>query len=510
MRNRFGYERGILPPVFRSILMSDSLHALRRRDPGDSQSLGSNPPKNKFKLPSLAKALPWLLVAAFLLLTWLLFGDRFHTGRAVELEKVVTTRAQEISAPSDTNSPGEVSSKTLSFDGPTLFQASGWIEPDPLLIRATTLYSGVVEAVHVLEGDRVQEGQLLATMVDDDAALDLQTAQAQLTQSNAALLSSQAMVAANEALLESTRREVAAAEARLNELTDESDRLTKAGRDVFRESQIKQAGLRVESQRAIVEATRAKVKEAEAQLTGSQAAIALAKGKLELTKVEVDRRQLALDRTQVRSPIDGRIQELYASPGMKRMLNMDGPETATIAKIYQPELLQARIDVPLEEAAQLVIGQPVRLRSTLLPDQVFEGQVTRIDGQADLQRNTLQAKVKILNPADKLRPEMLCRAEFLSFANLAEKVTAVASTSSGRVALYIPETALLGSGKDVSAWALDASGKQIELRELRIGGDRRDGHVHVIEGLRPGDFVVNNPSTDLEAGERVNAKSTAD
>lgn len=483
--------------------MSESIHKLRRSSREGDAPQNLDPPKKKLPIPSLAAALPWLLIAAFLLLAWSLFGDRFESARELALVKVVTVRAQERAGAAAVEQAAEASAGELSFDGPTLFQASGWVEPDPLMLRATTLYSGVVEAVHVLEGERVRKGQHLASMVDEDAELDLQTAEAQLAEARATLASRQADLKASRAFLESKRREVAAAVARLNELADESDRLTKAGKEVFRESQIRQAALRVESQQALVEATRSKVDEAGAQMNQREAAVDLAEANLARAEAEVGRQQLALDRTRIMSPVEGRIQKLYAAPGKKRMLSMDDPESATIATLYQPEHLQARIDVPLEEAAQLVIGQPVRLRSTLLPDRVFEGRVTRIDGQADIQRNTLQAKVEILNPADKLRPEMLCRAEFLAPPKASGQATSSVASSSGRVALYLPESALVGSGEEASAWVLDASGEHVERRELRLGGEHRDGHVRVVEGLRPGDFVVNNPPGDLDAGERV-------
>lgn len=491
---------GQIPGISDRFIMSDSLDALRRHEPDHSDRAARKHPAAK-ALPSPAKLLPWILVTAFLLLAWLLFGDRFETGREVELVKVVTIRSQAVA--DATTAAKAAEADELSFDGATLFQASGWVEPDPLILRATTLYSGVVEAVHVLEGERVSKGQLLATMVQDDAKLDLATAEAQLAEAKAALGSSEAAIQANEAFLESKGREVAAAEARRNELKDESDRLSQAGKDVFRESQIRQAALRVESQEAVVDATRSKVKEAEAQLARSLSALDLAKANLARAEAEVGRRELALERTRILSPVDGRIQRLFAAPGKKRMLGMDDPESATIATLYQPEHLQARIDVPLEEAAQLVIGQPVRLRSTLLPDRTFEGRVTRIDGEADLQRNTLQAKVEILNPADKLRPEMLCRAEFLPAATSASAPGNTRAAASDRVAQYLPETAIIGNGADAFAWLLDTSGEQFEKRALRLGQERRDGHRLVLDGLRPGDLAVNNPPADLEVGERV-------
>ena len=76
--------------------------------------------------------------------------------------------------------------------------------------------------------------------------------------------------------------------------------------------------------------------------------------------------------------------------------------------------LQARIDVPLSEASKLFIGQEVEIACSMLPDTHFKGKLSRILGEADFQRNTLQVKVQILDPDLRLRPEMLCRAKFFS------------------------------------------------------------------------------------------------
>ncbi|NRB73562.1 MAG: biotin/lipoyl-binding protein, partial [Verrucomicrobiales bacterium] len=62
-----------------------------------------------------------------------------------------------------------------------LFQASGWIEPDPLPIKATALVNGVVECVGVLEGEVVKQGQILAELISEDFELDLETAESDLT-----------------------------------------------------------------------------------------------------------------------------------------------------------------------------------------------------------------------------------------------------------------------------------------------------------------------------------------
>ena len=98
----------------------------------------------------LATTIPWLLLVGFLCLAWILFGDRLERANPVQVESVVTlkrsvdrTISGQVSEGSPTSNPWEAG---------MLFQASGWIEPDPLPIKATALVNEVVECVGVLEG----------------------------------------------------------------------------------------------------------------------------------------------------------------------------------------------------------------------------------------------------------------------------------------------------------------------------------------------------------------------
>ena len=75
-------------------------------------------------------------------------------------------------------------------------------------------------------------------------------------------------------------------------------------------------------------------------------------------------------------------------------------------------------------------AKPPKSAAACFPTSVFEGEVTRITGEADLQRNTSQAKVRITDPIDQLRPEMLCRVEFLGNSS-------AAGTASDRIASHV-------------------------------------------------------------------------
>ena len=103
------------------------------------------------------------------------FRDNFLTQYEVEVTKAILY-------PDDGD---ELSDGNLSLTkvGSLLFQASGWIEPDPFPIRVTSLYSGVVKEVHVLEGQQIKKGEVIATLIDEDARLVIAEMNAKHSQS---------------------------------------------------------------------------------------------------------------------------------------------------------------------------------------------------------------------------------------------------------------------------------------------------------------------------------------
>lgn len=448
--------------------------------------------------------IPVGLLVGFIILLIILFGERLLPARKLALVNVVTLSE-------DPGANRAVARASLgsadAFSGPVVFQASGWIEPDPLPVKATALISGVVDEVFVLEGEKVRKGDIIATLVDDDAELDLATAKASLRVAQAHLVSNEAEQDATQAGVEAHEKRLKAAEAVLVFRLEEAERFEGAGPEGVPQTAIIESRQKAVAQRSEIEAVESGIVEAKAHLRRIQSIREQIAAEITLAETEVARRELALERTRIRAPIDGRIMRLFAQPGQQRMLGPDNHDSAAIAYLYDPESLQARIDVPLSEAAQLTVGQAVRIRSNFLPDSVFRGVVTRITGEADLQRNTLQAKVAIESPDERLRPDMLCRAEFLSGV-IGEGESGTSATGGlATVRVYVPEAALMERSEFVAeVWVLDQSGERVRKQSVALESENRDDYVRVREGLRPGDRVVADPPADLRAGERVVAK----
>ena len=424
--------------------------------------------------------IPAGIAAGFALLFLLLFRDRLLPAPTVDVATVLTTSTDQADPVPSSKSSGNM-----------LFQASGWIEPDPLPIKATALIDGVVNEVHVLEGQLVKKGETLATLVDDDARLALAAAGENHRTLIAARDSQVASITAARKKLESVKAVHQAALTLQEDAADQHLRLSKLPKGTVPESDVISARLRHDRERLQSLAAEALSGEAEADIARLELETKVREAEIAAAAVKVDQAKLAFERTRIDSPVDGRVLRLTATPGQKKMLSMDDIESSTVAILYQPDKLQVRVDVPLADAAALSVGQPAKIRCSLLPDRVFTGEVTRITGEADVQRNTLQAKVRINDPIDSLRPEMLCRVEF--FGN-----STASGTVAGSLAVWMPENALTGG----VVWVCDPESKRVTKREVQTAAETRDGYIRITGGLRSGEQVVLSPQ-GLRDGQRV-------
>lgn len=436
--------------------------------------------------------------------------------------------------------------------GTVVVQAPGWVEADPFAVGVSALADGVVEEMLVLEGERIEAGQVVARLVDDDARIALSEVEARLAQRQAALEAARAALAeaernweypielrrklhTAEAELAEKRAELARwpaelrqAEAHLVYLAAEHERLKPLfERDVVSEIELVEARQARETQAALVDAIRRREPVLEAQIARLEAEVAAARESLELriadtralaeakagvafaeaavatAQAAVDDARLRLSRMEVRSPAGGVVMARLAEPGSKLLLQMDNPHSAQVVRLYDPNSLQVRVDVPLVDAAKVGVGQEAEVVVDVLPERVFRGQVTRVVHEADLQKNTLQVKVAIAEPSPALKPEMLARARFLAM----EQPT----PGDERAAEYllVPKAAAVEHDGAEGVWVADQVERvaRFVAAELRPRG--AGDWVIVAEGLRPGDRVIIDPPAGLRDGQRITLQEVA-
>ncbi len=429
--------------------------------------------------------------------------------------------------------------------GRIVAQAPGWVEADPYSIAVSALTDGVIREVLVLEGQPVETGQVVARLVDDDARLAVERAEAAMQESESALATAQAALAAAQRTwdhpIELTRKlaaaeaqlaekqaelarwpaELAAEEAKAAELEADYQRVA-ALHEREQTSQIEFIRTRQQylAQRAVADAVKAREAVLLAQIQGIQAEVeaarenlrlriddtlslemakahaAAAAARVEQMKAMLGEARLRLERTEIRSPAAGIVMTRLVEPGAKVMLGGDDMRSAYVLRLFDPAKLQVRVDVPLADAAKVGVGQPAEIIVDVLPDRVFQGEVTRIVNEADVQKNTLQVKVAIRDPAADLKPEMLARARFMALESAAEQIV--------RERLYVPQ-GLLRKAADgtVRVWLADQARLVAVDRPVTPGGGAQDGWIEIDSGLNPGDRLIADPPADLRDGGRL-------
>ena len=382
-----------------------------------------------------------------------------------------------------------------------LTQASGWIEPDPYPLRVPSLYDGVVEEVFVLEGELISAGQKLVSLVDEDAELSVQLAKQEVLAQKSKETEFKSLLSVQRFSLSKAKQESQKAQSLFNEQLDYLTRLESLPQGSVPNFDLNQSRYKRDSAKFDTEVFLYKEKIIEEQIELLTKKLLSQKHRTKIAELQHEKAILDLNRTKIYSPFAGRILKLFAQPGKRLMQNMDRPDASTVVSLYSENKLQARIDVPLAELSKLFIGQDVEISCSMLPERKFRGTLTRILGQADLQRNTLQVKVQILNPDSQLRPEMLCRAKFFS-----NKI----NSGNGNLmkpkilGVFVPKS--LQKNQEASQdtlWVIGQNGKSAELRTVEFGDETINQYIQVLTGLKAGDQIILNPPSDLQTGDAV-------
>jgi len=548
--------------------------------PPDATRRDDGPPRG----PIAARLAPAVIIAATLACIAWSAWPALRPAPEVDVLQLVL-----INTPSTTLGEGQVHSPIASASGADFasintdnipsntqpIQAPGWLEADPYAVACSALIDGVVEQILVLEGDAVTEGQVVAKLIADDARLALARAEASLAGAQAEVLRAQAerTAAADdyEQAIEPQRQaalaaaqvdeaagelarlpmQVASAEATLRQLEVELEQVTLSSAvRAATELEVVIATQRAEAQRHNVAALRsevamlnARLEQAKAErnaaerrlqlriddrrrLDTAEADLATSQARLALAQAARDEARLTLDRTSIRSPITGVVQKRYVRPGDKVTQSSDDPHGSHIVLLYNPAKLQARVDVPLADAAHLRVGQRCEITVEVLPNRTFTGTLTRITHEADIQRNTLQVKVRLHDPSPILRPEMLARVRFLPASDLPTSASSPASspaTSPSQArrqaqanTARVPASAVERTAASSSSTSLGTA-RILTVRERR--GDR--GRIHELEAViiaesndtltlaadfSTGDLLVLRPQ-DVSPGQRVRTRS---
>jgi RND family efflux transporter MFP subunit len=423
-----------------------------------------------------------------------------------------------------------------------LFQAAGWVEPEPFPILVPALTAGIVSDMNVLEGQSVKAGQVIATLISIDAKLERDRAASDVTVKEGKLHDAEAALAAAKTTWDqpiALDRDVAAdaaevqrIEAELARLEAETEKARAAERIEIEEVKLEKyllenggAGPRgleiaqeklraasaevaaIQSSRPVFAASlaaaraRAKASSRERELrivdrqklASAEAVVVSARGELELAQTVLAEAELKFSRTQVVSPVDGVVLRRNVAPG--EMLSV-GREGTPVVALYVPEKLRLRVDVPLATVGGVHVGQKAEVTFDTWKGRVFPGRVVRTLHYADVQKNTLGVHV-LLDPPAPARPDMLGQIRFLE-----DEKPVAGQTTAVRPRLHVPGDVVQQDGGGSYVLEVDALAGRLKRSGVKVGPRAADGSVEVQEGLTESSKLV-RPTSGLRDGARV-------
>lgn len=373
---------------------------------------------------------------------------------------------------------------------------------------------GRIVAMNVVEGQAVKKGFVVARLYADEFEATLRQAKANADAGQAAIESANADVATAHAEIERQRSQRAAIVARkaeaqadlalanvqlkrvedLIELDYESASLRDewvAKRDA--------ATARIAANEADLHTNDALTKESEARAAAAQRRVAEVRAQQESLLAAVKFAEAALDKTYVRAPFDGVVVLKDAEVGEVVSPNSQagGSARGAVATMVDFASLEVQAEVPETTIAQVKLGSPAQIFLDAYPEHGYSGVVDRIWPTARKQTATIEVRVRIEDPDDKLRPEMGVRVVFT------EQKPEATPADAGDDALQLPADVLVRvDGKD-GVFVLERD--VARFRAVGLSTARGD-KIAVKTGLTERDVVVRSPPPQLEDGDRVRTK----
>jgi RND family efflux transporter MFP subunit len=376
--------------------------------------------------------------AAFGILAVLLFAGLFWVGygpklaQREKLDRSVTRQIAHVPAVALVKPTKVDQAPTLSLPG----SVQG-LEEATVFARA----NGYLATLAVDIGDRVEAGQLLATLDNPEADREIQQARANLASTQALLLRARA---AHQHALVSLKRY----EALVRGLASEEE---------------------IDQKRTQAALDEADVGVAEAAKLASQANLG------RLLELKAFSRVLA--------PFAGTITARTVERGSLVSSGRDSP----LFRITSLSTVRIFVQVPQSRIAGVEPGQRAQVAIAEYPGAKFEGRISRSAGALDHASRTMNVEVRVPNDARKLLPGMY----------------ATVSLELGRsgTAWAVPATALVIGEKGVRVATVDAQ-RQVRMLPVEIARDR-GADVEIATGLTGTESIIANPAPAIVEGSVV-------
>ena len=279
--------------------------------------------------------------------------------------------------------------------------------------------SGYIRQINVDIGDRVREGQLLAT-------LEIPEMQDDLTRAAAAI--------------EEATAELATARDELQRAESAHDMAHLSYSRILDVSK-KEPGLVPQQE---VDEVHSRDLVAEAQVSAAKSHITANEQRIRVSQAEQGRFKTLYQYAVITAPFTGVVTKRYANTGsLIQAGTASQTQAMPVVRLSENSLLRLALPVPESAVPLIHLGEPLDVRVSALK-RTFPGRVARFADKVDQSTRTMKTEVDVPNPTLALVPGMYAEVDLI--------------TEQRRHVLSVPVEAVDGSGNSTRVFVVRSSG----------------------------------------------------
>ncbi|MBI2811543.1 MAG: efflux RND transporter periplasmic adaptor subunit [Candidatus Melainabacteria bacterium] len=421
-----------------------------------------------------------LIVAPVIVLSVMLFSGVFsRITRSNELKRVHEEVLAEV--PTFTAVVAKPASTTSELLLP------GNIQP----IQTSAIYAraaGYVKEQLVDIGDTVKKGQVLAIIETPELDQQVEQAQADVRNAQAALSTALADRQQFESQLLTARATIKQWRTNLGFSTVQYNRYQKLSADGAVSFEARDQTLKaVESDKSSLEAAEQSEKAALSQVVAADSKVASAVHNIASSKSNLKRVEALRGFQKIIAPFDGVITNRLVDAGALIQTGASNTNTQLLA-MARTDMLRIYIDVPQSVFKSVHLGDSAEVLVPEMKGKVFHGQVTNISGSINSDSRTNQTEIKIPNKDHLLTPGAYAQVRF-TFGRM-------------KAPLLLPGNAVVT--KNDGLYVAVAQNGKVHYKKIEIERDFGN-KAEIAAGVSDGDVCLIDPPDGLLEGDRVEA-----
>jgi RND family efflux transporter MFP subunit len=198
-------------------------------------------------------------------------------------------------------------------------------------------------------------------------------------------------------------------------------------------------------------------------------------------KANADLMKARWERTQLRSPIDGVVDNTMPNAGEM------APPGMPIARVVNTSSIKIQAEVPELYSGTIKTGMPSSVTFDAVPDLTLEGNVTFVGTTVSAANRTLQIEIVLPNPNGRIKPEMVAKVELIR--------------KKKSNAILVSENLIQLVDRDRYVLYVEREGKA-EERRVEIGG-RQGTMMEILSGVKIGERLIVSGYQNLVNGSPV-------